>query len=188
MSKVYLAGPISGLTLEGCTDWRDQVRDAVHPSIQTLSPLRGKQYLAERCQNGSGTVEDSYEDMPLCSKRGINTRDHWDATRCDVIFVNFLGAKRVSIGTVMEIAWAYTRQIPVIIVMEKEGNLHEHSMLSECTGFRVETLEQGVDVLEALLLTDQQMKEQRPSYPKTNYDIHAVSSNPHGYVSIAYIP
>jgi nucleoside 2-deoxyribosyltransferase len=154
--KVYLAGPITGLTFEGCTDWRNTVRDAVHENIQTLSPLRGKQYLQERCIAGNGVVGMSYEEYPLSSKRGINTRDHWDVLRCDVVFVNFLGAEKVSIGTVMEIAWAHAYKKPVIIVMEK-GNIHEHAMLDECTGFRVETLQAGIDVLEAICLTDQDM-------------------------------
>jgi hypothetical protein len=34
------------------------------------------------------------------------TRDRFDATRCDVLLVNLLGAERVSIGTMMEVAWA----------------------------------------------------------------------------------
>ena len=159
MSLVYLAGPITGLTYEGCTDWRDQVRDSVHPSIQTLSPLRGKQYLKERCEQGGGVVQMSYEDSPLSSARGINTRDHWDATRCDVLFVNLLGSKKVSIGTVMEIAWAYTHQIPVILVIEDNGlNIHEHAMINQCIGFRVSTLQKGIEILEAILLTDQQQQ------------------------------
>lgn len=160
-SLVYLAGPITGLTFGGATNWRDQVRDQVHYSIQTISPLRGKQYLEERSSK-DGVIQMSYEEYPLSSARGINTRDHWDVMRCDAVFVNLLGFDRVSIGTVMEIAWAHAYRKPVILVMEDEGNIHEHAMIRESIGFRVNSLEKGIEVLEALLLTDLQIRNSKP--------------------------
>lgn len=147
--KVYLAGPISGLTYGQCTDWREKVKDTVDPGIVGLSPMRGKQYLEERSSK-DGMITGSYEEWPLSSSRGINTRDHWDVSRCDVVFVNLLGATTVSIGTVMEIAWAHAYRKPVVLVMEESGNPHEHCMIRECVGFRVKTLEEGIDVLNAL--------------------------------------
>lgn len=94
---VYLAGPITGLTWGESTDWREYVKNY----ISTLSPLRGKQRLREIA--GNIPIMDSYEDHPLTTAKGINTRDYNDVKRADAIFVNFLGAKKVSIGTVMEI-------------------------------------------------------------------------------------
>ncbi len=154
--KIYLAGAITGLGWDSATDWRDQLRDLVPTHIQTLSPLRGKQYLEKR-SSAEGVIKDSYEEYPLSSARGINTRDHWDVMRCDAVFVNLLGTTKVSIGTVMEIAWAFAYKKPLVLVME-QGNIHEHSMLKECTGFRVDTFEKGVEVLIALCSTDKQIQ------------------------------
>lgn len=148
-SLVYLAGPITGLTYGECTDWREQMTSLVKPGVQLLSPLRGKQYLEER-SNQDGQIVDHYNEWPLSSSRGINTRDHWDVQRCTLVFANLLGATKVSIGTVMEIAWAHAYRKPIILVMEK-GNIHEHAMISECTGFRVYTMEEALQVLNALL-------------------------------------
>jgi hypothetical protein len=69
-----------------------------------------------------------------------------------VVLVNFLGAEKVSIGTVMEMAWADLSRTPIIVVMAPEGDLHDHSMLREVTGFRVATLEEGLEVAKAILL------------------------------------
>ena len=69
-----------------------------------------------------------------------------------MIIANFLGAEKVSIGTVMEVAWAKSKQTPVIAVMEKEGNPHDHPMMTEVFGFRVETLEEAVDIATVTLL------------------------------------
>ena len=66
---------------------------------------------------------------------------------------DLLGAERVSIGTVMEIAFAHAYRKPVVAAMEK-GNAHEHAMLCEAIGFRCATLEEAADVARAILLPD----------------------------------
>ena len=147
MFLVYLAGPISGLSHTGCTEWRQYVIDKLPSEIQALSPMRAKDYL-----KSSGTLEGSYEDWPLSTQRGIYARDRFDCTRADAILVNLLGAERVSIGTVMEIAWGADNDIPVVLLMEKEGNIHDHPMVRESCSFIVDNLNEGIDVLTALLL------------------------------------
>lgn len=151
--SVYLAGPITGESYQAATDWRTQIAillsvpDDPERRIAAFSPLRCKPYLA-----GEQALAQSYEQYVLSSARGIFTRDYHDCRNCDALIVNFLGATRVSIGTVMEIAWAVAFQKPVIVIIEPEGNVHEHVMLSECYGFRVTTLEQAVAAAQALLL------------------------------------
>src|SRR6476620_1152916 len=148
---VYLAGPITGTTYEGCTEWREQVKEMVDSDILTLSPMRGKQYLLERTKGG--VIADSYSDTIMSCEKGINCRDFNDVQRADALLVNFLGSKKVSIGTVMEIAWARAFNKPVVCIME-EDNIHNHSMLIYACGYITDNLEEGVVLLEALLLPD----------------------------------
>jgi nucleoside 2-deoxyribosyltransferase len=150
--KVYLAGPIKGLTYNEATNWRDTVRDSLPSTVLTYSPMRGKQRLQEITSGEK--IKCAYEDNPLTSAKGINMRDYFDVASSDAVFVYLKGATQVSIGTVMEIAWARAFNKPVILVMEKEGNIHHHSMLLYPCGFHVETLEEGIDCLKALLLGD----------------------------------
>ena len=151
MKLVYLAGPITGLSYKGCTEWRDSVVTALAAhGITGLSPMRGKEYL-ETLNEPMTADGNRYQKFgTLSTNRGIMTRDHWDATRCDVLLVNLMGAPKVSIGTVMEIAWAWDNRIPVVCAME-EGNIHEHGMVLEALGFRVSTLEEAVHVTIAIL-------------------------------------
>ena len=143
---VYLAGPISGLTYGEAIDWRDEVRaKLLAADIKALSPLRAKVYLADR-----GTIEDDYNEV-MSTSRGITTRDRFDCCNCDLLFVNLLNTKKVSIGTVMEIAWADGKRKPIVLVMEDEGNLHDHAMIRECVGFRVPTVHEGLDIVKAIL-------------------------------------
>jgi Nucleoside 2-deoxyribosyltransferase len=147
MSKVYLAGPISGLPYAQAQVWRNVVADSLGPMIECYSPLRCKDYLRVH-----GALEGSYEGNPLSTDRGIMTRDHWDCMTCDLVFANLLGAtERVSIGTAMEIAWAHAYRKPLVLVIEDAGNIHDHPMIREAVGFRVSTIAQGLETTRAIL-------------------------------------
>jgi len=145
--RVYLAGPISGCTFGECTDWREYFKTLIPKSIQCLSPMRGKDFLRAK-----GVITDSYEkDGPLATQRGIMTRDFFDCTRSDLVVANLLGTEIVTIGTCMEIAWAFMNRTPLIVVMEKHGNIHDHPMIREAIGYRLTSLEDAADVVQSIL-------------------------------------
>lgn len=144
--KVYLAGPVTGLTYKDAKGWRNTIAHDLPDAIKTVSPMRGMDTL-----KAVGVLDSSYEHHPLTSARGINTRCHWDVKTCDVVFVNFLGATKPSLGTTMEVAWAHAYGTPVIMVIEEEGNPHDHAMVRECATYRVSTLEEGLEILKALV-------------------------------------
>jgi len=153
--SVYLAGPITGLTWDEATSWRVTVhRVLAQDDIVCYSPLRAKTYLSH-LDGKNGSIADSYpkEVSPLSTSRAIYTRDKWDATRCGVLMVNFLNAKKVSIGTVLEIAWANAHDIPIVLIME-DNNVHQHSMVKECAGYIVPTLQEGIDIIRALFVQE----------------------------------
>jgi hypothetical protein len=147
---VYLAGPITGCNYEGCTDWRESVsKELSRFAIKGVSPMRGKEYL-KSIGTISGTGEEYAHLGPISLPRGVMTRDRWDATRCNVLLVNLLGAERVSIGTVMEIAWADLARIPIVCCIEESGNPHEHMMISEAIGYRVDNIPQALHIIKAM--------------------------------------
>ena len=148
MSKVYLAGSITGLSYNSAVDWRQEVKSKLEKmGMQGLSPMRGKDYLLERT-----SITQAY-DKVLTTQKAIVTRDRNDVYTCDAILMNLLGAERVSIGTMIELAWADAWRKPVVLVMES-GNLHDHAMVRELAGFIVSSLDEGVAVLGALLNAD----------------------------------
>lgn len=148
--SIYLAGPITGLTFDDADEWRVKARDflAKH-DIAGMSPLRGKSYLQTLGELSATCVQEGNAGL-LSKPRSIMTRDFYDATTCDVLLINLLGATKVSIGTMMELAWAFQCRTPVVCCME-EGNVHEHAMVNEAIGFRVSSLEEGLAVCVAIL-------------------------------------
>ena len=149
---VYLAGAIAGIPGTDAAEWR---RDAAYllslRDIDTLDPMRHKRTLY-----GPERISTDYRDYadrgPFYTSRGIMARDFNDVKRCDALLVNLLGLTKPSLGTCMELAWAYALQKPAVVVMEASGNPHDlHPMLHEAMPFRVETLEEGVDVVATVL-------------------------------------
>jgi nucleoside 2-deoxyribosyltransferase len=148
---VYLAGPITGLSYGECTDWREKaVARLAEEGIKGLSPMRAKEYLSHLTTISGHGREYSHLGV-FATPRGVMTRDRFDCTRCDVLLVNLLGAKIVSIGTVMEIAWADAKRIPIVVAIEKEGNPHEHMMVNEAIGFRLDDLGEALETTIAIL-------------------------------------
>lgn len=145
--KVYLAGPITGLSYTSATSWREEVRNILFMhNINAFSPMRGKVYLSKEDK-----IADSYSDHTMCSISGINVRDYNDVKTSDALLINFLKCTSISIGTVMEIAWARAFQIPVVIIMESD-NLHTHGMLTY-GNIIVKTQEEGISAIIQLLLS-----------------------------------
>lgn len=145
--SVYLAGPIGGCSYGECTSWREVFTRLLHGfDVECISPMRGKSYLKNETE-----IDKIRYSTPLSCPKGVYTRDRFDALRCDLLIVNLLGAQKPSLGSVMEIAWADAVGTPIVLVMEAEGNCHEHILIQEACGFRVESLEEAADLAVSIL-------------------------------------
>ena len=146
--SVYLGGPVKGLSYSDSIIWREYAKkELARYSIEGISPMRAKEFLAQE-----KVLTDRYDSLHvLASSTGITIRDRWDVKRCTLFLANLVEAKEITIGTMIEYGWASAYDKPIITIMEKEGNLHDHSILRGLTGFRVETLDEGLQVARALL-------------------------------------
>lgn len=147
--RVYLAGPIAGTTYDGATGWRDDAKAALAPEIVAFSPMRGKDALKFEGRLGAWYPERGND--VLTAPRSIMTRDHNDVMTADLVIAYLIGAERVSIGTVEEIAWSFAYRKPLVLV-EREGGEHWHPMITEAAGWIVETLDDAIYVARSVLL------------------------------------
>jgi hypothetical protein len=152
--SVYLAGPIKGLAYAGATSWREGAAARFADlGIDAFSPMRAKSYLKPLADVGGDTLKDAYAEYPLSTMKAILHRDYRDCTQCSAVLMYLLGAERVSLGSVMEVAWAFAARVPTVLVMEPgKVNVHEHGLLVEACGFRVTTLEEGIATVSAIIL------------------------------------
>lgn len=161
MSKsIYLAGPISGKSYGEATEWRKQAALYLMDDIVPLSPMRGKEYLAGN-PDIKGDYDAGREPGIFSTPAAIVARDRFDTmVRCDAVLFYLLGADKVSIGTMIEIGWADASRKPIILVIEKEGNIHDHAMVRQVAGFRTDDLREGCMVANGLL-SDQFARERQ---------------------------
>jgi hypothetical protein len=157
MSHVYLAGPITGLTLADGQGWREGlVARFEKEGIEARSPLRGKGYLKSQGILGS----DDYGHIHvLSSDKGIVTRDRNDTITASLVFANLLGAERISGGTCIELGWADMARVPSIVVMEK-GNPHDAHMVRGVAGMVIDNIDDAFDVALTILGHDMDLEAQ----------------------------
>jgi hypothetical protein len=135
---LFLAGPLTGISYGDALEWRTYVERRLPPDVIAYSALRGKEYVANEA-----VLRDAYPGHLLSTPQGTITRDRFDVSRCDALFVNFLRADRVSIGTIMEMAWADAWRIPIILVME-DGNIHDHAFVRQVAAFITDDLDEAI--------------------------------------------
>lgn len=163
MKRVYLAGPISGLSYEEAIERRRKAVELLKP-LSAISPMRGKEELRGRDIVGN---EGGYKGLksPFNQPSGIVARDRHDVTSCDAILMDLESSRetgQISIGTMVELGWADMLRRPVVVVWgtgESDAtmyttnpNPHDHIFVRQLAGFHVETLEEACDVLKKILL------------------------------------
>jgi nucleoside 2-deoxyribosyltransferase len=152
VKKVYLAGPITGLSYgEARHGWREEMKTLLAPGIEAFSPMRGKDHL-KHLDKITGDAKSVYASNPMTTGRGITGRDRFDVMTCDVMVAYFLGAEKASVGTCIEFGWADAFRKPVVRIMETDSakNPHDHLIMNEIATYDVQNLEDAARLVNLL--------------------------------------
>lgn len=123
--NVYLAGPITGLSYKEATQWRKEIaKDLYSLGYSVLDPMHKKDFLSKKKQ-----LKNNYYNNIITKQDNIFLTDEFRVNSSDIILVNFLNAKQVSIGTTVEIAIARNKKKLVILIMDK-NNIHNHIFIT----------------------------------------------------------
>jgi hypothetical protein len=144
---IFLAGPLTGVSYKDALEWRKYVESKLPADIIAFSALRGKIYVAKE-----HLLKDAYPEHLLSTPQGTVTRDRYDVFRCDALFVNFLDTDKVSIGTIMEMAWADSQRIPIVLAMEN-GNIHDHAFVRQVAAFVTRDLDEAIQTAVDVVTT-----------------------------------
>lgn len=120
--KVYLAGAMSGLTFEEMNTWRIDVKkklehmaDYQGRSINVINPVVYYNFVRPQHKN----------------EREVMQYDLNHAKSSDLVVVNLKNLD-TSIGTIIELYEAYTRNIPVLAFGDSTTYLNLHPWVKEC--------------------------------------------------------
>jgi|WetSurMetagenome_2_1015567.scaffolds.fasta_scaffold00049_18 nucleoside 2-deoxyribosyltransferase len=148
--KIYLAHPISGMTPEAVIDYYENlVKGLSDVGYDCLYPMIAKGYLrTDPKYRGEPLVTNGITN-PVSTNHAIVERDKWMVTQSDIVLVDFSGAKIVSIGSCMELAWASLLGKHTIVVMDAEG-LHKHAFILDCADIVFEKAGEAFEYLSKL--------------------------------------
>ena len=142
--KIYLAHPITGLSGEEVFTYYDEMRKTLSPYYEILCPMMGKNSLRT-----SASIEPDGYTFPLATNHAIFNRDKWMVKLSDVVFCDFTGSDKASIGCCMELAIAATLGKYIVVVMDKQ-NIHNHAFIKEAASVIYENSETALSYLTAL--------------------------------------
>lgn len=155
--KVYLAGPIGGSTYDEAQNWRMNLSDLLYGmsdgAIHGYSPLRGKGAL-----KSAGPLSTAAYPFysPLATSKAILTRDFNDCRTADLVIANLLphdNGAPPSLGTVMEIGFAYALQVPILAIRADATNaVANHAMVNSAVSFWAESMDEAADMACSILL------------------------------------
>ena len=147
MKAVYLAGPIAGCDRGEANLWRHDVSFRLKDhGIVGISPLRCEPLIGERYGVG-------YDDPRFGSSRAIASKNFLDVQMCDMTLCYLprdLNERRLSIGTIIELAWAHSLRKPTILVSDYPF-ITEHPVVQANASWILTTLDDAVDVAVGVL-------------------------------------
>ena len=118
---IYLAGPVMSLE-DGGASWREDVEAYCGDAIDTRNPLSKYNIPVEQLTVVDG---DSGNDDRTVSVSQIVENDKRLLDESDGVLVGYSAVR--SIGTPMEVMWAYERDMPVVLWSRDETPLRELS-------------------------------------------------------------
>jgi len=101
VKTIYLCGPILGCTDEECVDWREMIKQTWPGTC--VDPMK---------RDYRGREAEAYREIVELDKRDIRG--------CDALLVNYV---RPSVGTSMEVLYAWTLGIPVVVVSRPDTGI-----------------------------------------------------------------
>ena len=146
--KIYLCGPIDGVTPEWATEWRNRVK-AELTQYKVLDPCEGKDLYHPECNTSLYTPEEIVEE---------DLKSIWGA---DVLLVDWRSYANLEfdstglvdyreeplrVGTIMEIAYAHQWGKRVITF----GNLRRGYWIQYHADKHFETLDEVIEYLEGM--------------------------------------
>lgn len=149
MKTVYLSGPITGLTYQDARyGWRGDFAKLLTPDINVLSPMRHEGHLAEI----TGPLAENYPTHLFSHSKMIVNKDFMDIRRSDLMVLNVMGAmEKVSRGSLVELGYAAAIDVPIVLIIEPEGNIHDYPFVIENSMVRLDNLQDAATAVNSLM-------------------------------------
>jgi nucleoside 2-deoxyribosyltransferase len=145
--KIYIGGRISGLSYEEASEYFNTTKEVLESiGYYVYSPMTAKNSLRTEIN-----LRSSGYGNPTSTNHAIFERDKWSVHQADVFYLNLEKAVDfVSIGGMMELAWAAELGKHVVVVMQAE-NIHRHAFVLESADIIFTTHAEAISYLDKLI-------------------------------------
>ena len=149
--KIYIGGSITGQTYEEASKYFDTTKfDLKQMGYYVYSPLTAKGYLRTEIK----PLKAGGYNYPISTNHAIFERDRWCVQQADIFYLNLmLSGTRVSIGGIMELAWASALGKHTIVSLP-EDNIHRHAFVLEAADIIFNNHEETMVYLDHLIHQD----------------------------------
>lgn len=143
--RIYLAGPIGGLTPPQVFDHFESLAAKLRPYYEVLHPMLGKGHFR---QSPATFVTEGYTH-PVSNNHSITRRDLWCVQQANIVLADFSRTPdAVTIGTCIELGWGYAFHKHTLAVLDLSvPNVHQHAFILECADIVWPTMAQAVAYL-----------------------------------------
>lgn len=143
---IYLAHQISGSSYEAVNQYYTDTTQVLEGwGWDVLHPMVGKGQLRTETKFKA----HGYDNVPMAANHAIFERDKWMVTQADVVYAHLVGMTTISIGMMMELAWASLLGKYTIVAMEPE-NIHQHAFVLEAADLILPSHEEVMAYLQVL--------------------------------------
>lgn len=145
--KIYLAGFISGQEYEKCAE-RFRKKQAIFKAhgFEVFMPLTSQKHLRVGFQ-----IESKGYTEPPAKDHAIFERDKWMVEQADIIFVDMIGDEtKVSIGMMMELAWASLLGKHTVACLKPDNPFHHHAFVYEAVDVLFEDRDEAIQYIIGL--------------------------------------
>jgi hypothetical protein len=149
MLKIYCVHPISGLCADDVFTYYEETKSTMEKlGYDVFVPMFGKGFMRTETEFKAHDYSS-----PLTKNHSIFNRDKWMVKQSDILYANFMGAKNISIGSMMELAWGSDSDKQVVVVME-EDNVHMHAFVLEAATIVFHSEAEALEYLRQIIQKD----------------------------------
>lgn len=156
MKSIYLAGPILGKTKTEAKAWKQKLVQLVSGEIMSSENWESYETFCWkdplRCEPLIGdTYETHYDDPKFGTAKAISAKNWYDVSHADLI-VAYMPAEMgdaISLGTLVEMAWANALGKTVILVSD-HPKINAHPIVDRIASWKLTTLEEAAEVIVGL--------------------------------------
>lgn len=146
--RVYLSGPITGSTDQEILGWRERAGRLLSTHAEIVDPASLPYDSSLAYAQHEGPRDALARQM---HGRLIVDRNKRLVGSVDVVLACFLDTPRASIGSVAELFWADNFRIPIVVIREASGSVHDHAMINAIATRITTSLEDGCNAVLNIL-------------------------------------